>query len=190
MRGGKVESWWLKKSSGQEGKIYVEDAQIVAPVIKLSAQQPGILEKVYVREGDTIPANTIVARVNGMPIKSKIAGIIINVQNTPGQYVTPQNTIVEMINPNELRVVGKVQEDKGLTEIKKGQKVIFTADAFASKEYAGVVDAISPAARSGDLVFSISDKRQEQEFDVSVRYLVSSHPELQQGMSAKMWIYK
>jgi multidrug resistance efflux pump len=174
----------------QQGRIYVENAQIIAPVIQLSPQQPGILDKVYVKEGDVVAANTIVARVDDVPIKSKISGTIINVLNTPGQYVTPQLPVVEMIDPNELRVVGRVEEDKGLADIKKGQKVIFTVDAFGSAKFSGSVDTISPAARSGDLVFSISDKRQVQEFDVSAEFDVSSHPELKQGMSARMWIYK
>jgi multidrug resistance efflux pump len=176
--------------SVQQGKIYIEDAQISAPLIKLSPRQPGILDKVYVKEGDVLLANTIVAQVDDEAIKSKIAGLVISVQNTPGQYVTSQSAIVEMIDPAELRLVGKIQEDKGLNEIKVGQRVIFTVDSFGSKEYSGVVESISPAASAGDLVFSISDKRQERDFDVNVRYDVFSHPELKEGMSAKMYIYK
>jgi len=176
--------------SVKEGQISIEDAQIQAPVIKLSSQQPGILQSVFVKEGDYIPINTIVARVNTETIKSKVAGLVINVQDTPGQYVTSQNTIVEMIDPTQLKLVGKIQEDKGLNEIKKGQQVTFTVDAFGSQQYQGIVDAIAPAARTGDLVFSISDKRQEQDFDISVAYDASSHPELKQGMSAKMLIYR
>jgi hypothetical protein len=63
-------------------------------------------------------------------------------------------------------------------------------DAFPSKQYPGVVDSISPTARSSDIVFSISDKRAEQMFDVKVKYDIYAYPELLNGMSAKMWIYK
>jgi multidrug resistance efflux pump len=95
-----------------------------------------------------------------------------------------------MIEPKELRIVGHIAEDKGLADIKLGQKVVFTVDAFGSKEYSGVVSSISPTSRNSDIVFSISDKRQEQEFDVKVSYDVKSAPELKNGMSARMWIYK
>ncbi len=51
-----------------------------------------------------------------------------------------------------------------------------------------MVEAVAPSSRTGDIVFSISDKRQEQEFEVRVSYDVAAYPELKNGMSAKMWI--
>jgi hypothetical protein len=168
----------------------IEKSELSAPVISLSAPSPGILEKVFVSAGDVIPANTIVAQVSGNQIKSKIEGIVLTVQNTPGQSVSSQSAIVTMIDPHEMRVVGHIAEDKGLDQIKMGQSVIFTVDAFASKQYTGFVDSISPAPRSSDIVFSISDKRAEREFDVKVKYDTSQYPELKYGMSAKMWVYK
>jgi hypothetical protein len=39
-------------------------------------------------------------------------------------------------------------------------------------------------------VFSISDKREEREFEVRAIYDTNAYPELKNGMSAKMWIYK
>ncbi len=95
-----------------------------------------------------------------------------------------------MIDPQELRVIGRVQEDKGLKDIAPGQHVMFTVDAYPSNQYQGVVETVAPSSRTGDIVFSISDKRQEQEFDVRVSYDVNAYPELKNGMSAKMWISK
>jgi multidrug resistance efflux pump len=95
-----------------------------------------------------------------------------------------------MINPEDLRVVARVEENKGLSDIQIGQKAIFTVDAFGSKEYSGVVDEISPTARSGDVVFNISSTREQQEFDVKIRFSILDYPELRNGMSAKAWIYK
>jgi multidrug resistance efflux pump len=83
-----------------------------------------------------------------------------------------------------------VQEDKGLSQIKVGQSAIFTVDAFGSKEYSGIVDEISPTSNQGDIVFNISGTRQEQDFDVKVRFDTTQYPELKNGMSAKLWIYK
>jgi len=173
-----------------QSRVYIEKSEIGAPVIVLSPQSPGVLENVFVKEGDIIPSGTTVAQVNGNSIKSEVNGLVISVQNTPGQVVNAQTPVVRMINPEELRVIGHIEENKGLDLIKKGQRVVFTADAFGSKQYEGIVDSVSPTSRTSDIVFSISDKRQENEFDVKVKFDVNSYPELKNGMSAKMWVYK
>jgi multidrug resistance efflux pump len=88
-----------------------------------------------------------------------------------------------MIDPHELRVVARIDEDKGLSDIHIGEHVVFTVDTFGGKEYEGVVDEISPTAHSGDIVFSISDKRATQQFDVKIRFNTDTYSELTNGMS-------
>ncbi len=173
-----------------QSRVYVEKAAVNAPVIALTSSTPGILDKVFVHEGDVVSENMIVAQVGDMPIRAKTSGVVINVLNTPGAVVTSQQAIVQMIDPLELRVVGQVEEDKGLRDIKLGQRVVFTADAYGSKQYSGVVDSISETAHQTDIVFSISDKRALQSYDVKVKYDINAYPELKNGMSAKLWIYK
>jgi multidrug resistance efflux pump len=170
-------------------KIYIENSQISAPVITLSPAIPGILQNVFVKENDFIPAGTTVAMVGNIPIKSQIAGLVIYVQNTPGQLVNSQTPVVQMIDVKQLRVIGHIEEDKGLAKIRPGQKVIFTVDAFGSKQYSGVVESVAPSPDTSDIVFSISNNRQEQSYDIKVNYDLNAYPELQQGMSAKMWVY-
>ena len=176
--------------SVNNNRVYIEKSEINAPIITLSPANAGILDKVLVKEGDRVYADMIVAQVNGVPIKSKIDGLVIAVQNTPGQLVSSQTPIVKMINPNEFRVVGHIQEDKGLLDIKPGQEVIFTVDAFGSQEFRGLVESVVPTARDTSIAFSISDKRPEKEFDVKIRYDTSTYSDFKNGMSAKMWIYK
>ena len=182
---GGIVYWQITQSS-----IYVEKSEIYAPVISISSSVPGVLEKVRVSEGDTVGKGTVVAVVGDTQLKTMTSGIIIAVQNTPGQVVTSLDAIVKMIDPTELRVIGHVEEDKGLKDVKVGHDVIFTVDAFDSKQYHGKVDMIVPSARQSDIVFSISDQRQEKQFDVKVKFDINSYPELRNGMSAKMWIYK
>ncbi|VVB79615.1 Barrel-sandwich domain of CusB or HlyD membrane-fusion [uncultured archaeon] len=176
--------------SNSSKMIYIEKSEVYAPTISLSSASSGVLQKIFVKEGDSVSEDMMVAQVDGNPVRTKVDGLVIYVQNTPGQIVNAQVPIVKMINPNELSVIGHIQEDKGLKDIRVGQKAIFTVDAFDSKKYEGVVDSISPTSRSSDIVFSISDKRQEQEFDVKVKFDVNAYPELKNGMSAKMWVYK
>lgn len=170
-------------------RIYIENSEISAPIILLKPQNSGILDQVFVRSGDSVSINTVVARVDGQPIKTKTAGIISYANNVPGQHVSSQDTIVKMFNPEEFRVIGHIEENKGLVDIKPGQKVVFTIDAFGLKKYEGIVESVSPIARRSDIVFSISDKREERQFDVNVKF-VTRYPELKNGMSAKMWIYR
>jgi len=171
-------------------RIAIDASQIYAPTISLSPMTPGILERVYVSAGDSVGKGKTVALISGKPLDTMTGGIITSVQNTPGQLVSGATPIVEMIDPNQLRVIGHIDEDKGLSDIRIGQRVTFTADAFGSKTYDGVVESIAPSARQQDIVFSISDKRQVSQFDITVKYDVDKYPELKSGMSAKMKVYK
>ncbi len=172
------------------GEVKIDDGTISAPAIDLTSTAGGVLEETYVHEGDMITANTVVARVGTELIKSKSAGEVISVHNDIGKSFSPGQAVVTVIDLSELRVVGSIQEDKGLADVQVGQRAIFTVDAFGSKTYNGIVDEVSPTANTGDVVFSISDARQEQNFDVKIRYDVSAYPELQNGMSAKIVVFK
>lgn len=173
-----------------QNKIYIEKAEVSAPIISLGPGTTGIIDKFYVKEGDRVAQGQKLAVVGNETIYAGTQGIIISIENTPGQIATPQSAVVKMIDDSQLRVVGRVQEDKGLSDIRPGQKVMFTVDAFGSKEYQGVVESVGASARESDIVFSISDKRAEQEFDVTVLFDSKAYSELKNGMSAKMWVYK
>jgi multidrug resistance efflux pump len=173
----------------ENGTIFIENSEINAPVVNLSAGSAGTLNALYVAEGDTIAANTPVASIGTNIITSKQSGIVVSIENNIGEFFAPGQTVVSMIHPEDLRVVGAVDETKGLNEIKPGQKVIFTVDTFGSKKYVGVVESVSQTSDDTGVVFSISDQRPIKKFDVKVRFDVASYPELKNGMSAKITIY-
>jgi len=170
--------------------VYIDQSQIQAPVVALSPTQPGILRAVYVSPGDTIAANTVVAQVGIELIKSTAGGLVIDTNDNIGKQVGPSDVVVSTIDPSQLRVVGQVQEDKGLSSIKVGDPAVFTVDAFGSEKFNGVVDEVSPTSHESDIVFNISDQRQEQTFDIKVSFDVAGNPQLKNGMSAKIWVYK
>jgi multidrug resistance efflux pump len=173
-----------------KNQIYVEKSQIVAPLIDLSSQSEGKLEKIYVNPGETVKENQIVAQVGQELIKTKDDGIIVSADNNMGKTFSPGETVVSMIKPSDLRVVAEVEEDKGFSEIKVGQRAFFTVDAFGSKKFDGVIDEVSPTSRASDVVFNISSQRQVNDFNVKIRFDVNKYPELKNGMSAKSWVYK
>lgn len=170
-------------------RVYIEKSTVEAPEIDLAPTVSGTLENMYVKAGDTVAANEVVARVGTELIKAKVSGIVTKADATVGQSYNPGQTVVAMIDPGALRVVGQIDENKGLDRIHVGDYVTFTVDAFGSKQYTGIVDSVSPEAESGSVVFTISDQRQEQVFDVKVRFDESAYPELKDGMSARLWVY-
>jgi multidrug resistance efflux pump len=170
--------------------VYIDKAQIEAPIVNLSPESPGTLNDVYVQVGQTLPPDTVVASVGTELIKSTSGGLVISVNNNIGQIVGPTDVVVSTIDPTQLRVVGQVQEDKGLVDIKVGQTAEFTADAFGSQPFYGVVDEVSPTSEASDVVFSVSDNREEQNFDVKIKFDTNLYSQLKNGMSAKVWVYK
>jgi multidrug resistance efflux pump len=172
-----------------KNRVYTDKAKVSAPEIVLAPAAPGILEQIFVQDGDVVATNTVVARVGNELIKTKSAGLVVATVQDTGKIINAGENVVTIINPDELRIVAQVDENKGLDNIRVGQTVEFTADAFGSKKYMGVVDEVSSTSHAGDVVFNISDKRQVAQFDVKIRFNVQNYPELKNGMSAKVWIY-
>ena len=170
--------------------VYTDNALVSATVTNISPTVPGTLNKVFVNVGDLIPANAVVAQVGNELLKTKNASEVVLVNTAIGTSIAPGINVVSVIDPNDLRVVAHIDEDKGLSVIHIGQQTDFTVDAFGSKKFHGIVDQISPTARQGDIVFNISDKRPTNQFDVKIRFDNTLYPELKNGMSAKVWIYQ
>lgn len=169
--------------------VAVDAASIEAPLVMLTPAVPGHLDAVYVHVGDTIAANTPVAEVGSQVITSKVAGTVVAVNDTVGALVGAGESVVTMIDPSQLRVVGKIDENKGLTSLAVGDPVTFTVDAFGSKTFTGILDEISPTSNQSGIVFNISSQRQTQQFSIKARFNTSAYPELKNGMSARMWVH-
>lgn len=170
-------------------RVAIDKSTIQAPTVVLSPTVGGTLNAVYVQVGQVIPPGTVVAEVGTELLKSTSGGLVIDADNDKGAIVAAGTPIVTTIDPAQLRVVGQVDENKGLATIKVGDPTLFTVDAFGGKQYTGTVDEVSPTANSGQVVFAISDQRQTQTFDVKVRFDETTYPELKNGMSARIWVY-
>ena len=177
--------WWFVLRT----QVYTDDAHIYAPLIELSPSEPAVLKKVLVKEGDIVVANQPVARVGDVYLTATTGGLVVKVNNAPGTLFAPGTPIVEMVNPDDLRVDAKIPENGGFSSIHVGDNVTFTVDAFGSKQYHGVVDEIAKTAYQSSVVFSISDTRPTQDFEVKIKFDPREYPELLNGMSAKVWIH-
>jgi multidrug resistance efflux pump len=170
-------------------KVSIDTSMIEAPIINIGPQSEGVLQQVSVQEGDMVTKGETVAQVGGEVLTAQVDGLVIAVNNVPGEVVMPGQMVVSMIEPKELRVVGTIDEDKGLSKIAVGDTATFTVDAFGGQTFTGIVDEISPTSDDTSIAFSISDKRPTKQFDVKVLYDVAAHPEFKNGMSAKLNIY-
>ena len=170
--------------------VYIENSTVEAPSTVLTPTTPGTLQQVYVSVGDDIAPNTVVAEVGTQLVTSTAGGLVISTNTNIGSQITPGTAVVTTIDPTQLRVDGQLQEDKGLANVAVGDRATFTVDAFPGKTFDGVVSEVSPTAQTSDVVFQVSDQREEQDFDVYVAYDLTKYPELKNGMSAKIWVYK
>lgn len=169
--------------------VLIENSQLEAPIISISPSTPGTLNALYVKEGDTVGVNESVALVGSSILTTQDGGIVESAPKIFGSYIAPGQTVVSIVNNQEMKVVGAVDETKGLNIIAKGQYASFTVDAFPGKTYEGIVDEVSATSVDTGVVFSISDKRPIKKFNVEVRFNISSYPELKSGMSAKITVY-
>jgi multidrug resistance efflux pump len=172
--------------------IYIDQSVIQAPLINLSPVSSGQLQAVFVNVGDMVTTNQPIARVGNEIVEAQTNGQIVFIDQNIGEYenaMTGQAVVAKMIDPTQLRVVGELDENKGLMNIHVGDAAMFTVDAFGGKQYQGIIDEVSPISQQGSVVFNISDQRPTNQFDVYVRFDPAKYPELKTGMSARIWVY-
>ena len=177
--------FWQEESN----TVFIENSNLVAPIINLAPSSPGVLNALYVKEGDQVPANSQVALVGSQIISTQDGGIVSSAPEVLGSYFSPGQTVVSVVNVAQMKVVGQIEETKGLNKIVAGQRATFTVDAFPGKNYEGVVDEVSAVSDDTGVVFDISDQRPIEKFDVKVRFNIAQYPELKSGMSAKITVY-
>jgi len=171
--------------------VYIDQSVIEAPVINLSPTTSGPLQAVFVNVGDTVTANQPIARVGDEIVEPKTSGEIVSVDQNIGEFenaLTGKSVVATMVNPTQLRVVGHLDENKGLADIAVGDSAKFTVDTFGSKEYYGVVDEIGQTSQES-ATSNIFNQRPVNEFDIKVRFDPAKYPELKDGMSARIWVY-
>lgn len=171
------------------GRVYIDNSLIQAPTIVFSPSLSGKVQEMDVKEGQLVQSGDALAVVGSETIHTDTDGLIISASDLTGSMVTPQTQLIQMIRPVNLRVVGTIDENKGLKDISLGQVVSFTVDALPASTFWGYVDEISPSAVAPAFSFSTSSERSTQQFTVYARFNSSLYPEIKNGMSAKMVVY-
>ncbi len=169
--------------------VFIENSYLSAPVADISPTTPGMLNALYVKEGDTVAPNSQIALVGSEILYAKDGGIIASTPEVLGSYYEPGQTVISVVDNSDMTVIGSVDETKGLKNISVGDRATFTVDTYPGKTYEGVVAEISPVSEDTGVVFSISDERPVNKFDIKVSFDDSKYSELKSGMSAKITVY-
>ncbi len=171
------------------GRVFIDNSTIQAPVITVSPSSTAKVLEMDVREGQLVGPGDALAVVGSETLRAAADGLIILAPDLTGSVVGPQTQLIQMIRPVNLRVVGTIDENKGLTDIKVGQVVSFTVDALPGRTFWGYIDEVSPSAVAPVFSFSTSSERPTQQFTVYARYDAGQNPDIKNGMSAKMTVY-
>ena len=116
--------------------VYIDQSVIEAPIISLASSNSDVLQAIFVKDGDAVKVDEPIARVGDQIIKANVDGFIVTINKNIGQYenaLSGQATVATMIDPTQLRVVGLLDEDKGLVDIKVGDVSKFTVDILGPR---------------------------------------------------------
>lgn len=171
------------------GRIFIDNSLIQAPVITISPDMSGKVQEIDVKEGQLVQNGDTLAIVGSETLRADTDGLVISAPDLTGSVVSPATALIQMIRPVNLRVVGTIDENKGLTDIRVGQVVSFTVDALPGQTFWGYVDEISPSAVAPSFSFSTSTERTTQQFTVDAKFDAAASPAIKNGMSAKMVVY-
>lgn len=168
--------------------VYIEDSHLEAPIVNMSVTAPGVLNAIYVKQGDRVVKDQALMLVGSETVVAKEDGVVSSIPEAAGGYYAPGQVIASLVVDSRMQAIASIEENKGLDRIASGQRVTFTVDTFEGKQYQGIVDRVSPISADTGALFSISDKRPIKRFNVYVNFDSSKYPELKSGMSAKVRI--
>ena len=170
-------------------RVFIDNSLIQTPVISISPSLPGKVQEIDVKEGQTVSRGDILAVVGSETLRAQTDGLITSASDLTGSTVNQATPLVQMIRPINMRVVGTIDENKGLSTIKVGQAISFTVDALPGKTFWGYIDEISPSANTPAFSFSSSSERPTQQFTVYAKFDTTVFSSIKNGMSAKMVVY-
>jgi multidrug resistance efflux pump len=171
------------------GRIFIDNSTIQAPIIVVSPSTAGKVQEMDVKEGQTVENGDTLAVVGSETLRAVTDGLVISAPDLTGGAVNQATQLVQMIRPASMRVVGTIDENKGLNEIHVGQVVSFTVDALPNQTFWGYIDEISPSAVAPAFSFSTSSERPTQQFSIYAKFDSTANLAIKNGMSAKMVVF-
>lgn len=133
------------------------------------ADTAGKIKNIFVRVGDTVRKNQIIAEIDpsrpGMtfaasPVKASISGTVTRVTVQIGATVAPNIPIVKISKMDELEVILYIAE-RFISKMSVGLPAVIKTEAFPGKQFTGTIREISPVvdtkSRTMEMKLSIND---------------------------------
>ncbi|GHO53487.1 efflux RND transporter periplasmic adaptor subunit [Ktedonobacter robiniae] len=130
-----------------------DDAQISGQILNISSPQAGQLTDMSVKQGDKVTAGETIGTIStvsqtgqkvSVNLTSPIDGTIVQESGVVGQSVTPGAALAQVVDLSKLNVVAYIDEGQ-LNNIKNGQDVDITVDAYNGDSFTGHIDHIVQA---------------------------------------------
>jgi HlyD family secretion protein len=137
--------------SSLQSKGLVVSGTIEANEIHLGVVTSGIVEDVFVEEGDTVRENQLLAVVKGVSggfsgrIRAPIDGVVLLRAAEPGEITSAGGSLLVVANLDKMTLTVYVPEDQ-YGKIYLGQEYPITVDSFPDRVFMGKVTHISDQA--------------------------------------------
>lgn len=136
-----------------QSKHYVktEDARISADMLPITPQAAGVISAWDVKVGDAVTQGQSVGTQNAggtqTPIIAPLTGNVIQSTALKGQTAAPGTSLGMVANTANPYITANIKETD-IANIKTGQDVDITVDAYPDKGFSGTVASIGQAANS------------------------------------------
>ncbi|MCL2232031.1 MAG: efflux RND transporter periplasmic adaptor subunit [Treponema sp.] len=119
------------------------NARVTTDLITVMAMTPGILERFTLYEGRAVHEGEILGWIqHGESFRSPVDGIVVNTNVTPGQYILPMTVLATIADTSNIHIQANIYETN-IQNVRLGQPVTVTIDAFGSRRFNGYVSNIS-----------------------------------------------
>lgn len=183
--------------------VSTDNAQMDGDQIRINAPSTGTVIDWSISEGSTVRENQVVGRIQGVgggaqpkrPVRSPGAGAIAVNTVADGQYVTAGTTLATAYDPGSTYVTARVEETD-IGDVRPGQPVDISVDAYPNARVRGVVTQIQGAAAGEFAVFPGADtdptnpQKVDQYIPVRIAITDSDGARLLPGMSVVANIHR
>jgi len=119
------------------------NARVTADLITLRATSPGLLERFTLYEGREVREGEILGWVeNGESFRSPVNGVVVDTNVTVGQHVLPMEALATIADTSNIHIQANIYETE-IQNVRLGQPVTVTIDAFGNRRFNGYVSSIS-----------------------------------------------
>jgi len=122
--------------------VVTENARVTATLIHITPTMPGRLERYTIYEGRYVMENEILGWLeNGESFRSPLNGIVVRSFAVQDQVVSPLEPLAVIADLNSIHIQANIEETN-ITQLRRGQPVSVTVDAFGRRQLSGIVSEI------------------------------------------------